>query len=100
MTNQKTNGTGLPRNTVAMLCYALGPLTGFIFLILEKDDFVRFHAMQSIVVFGILFVLIPVFSFAVPIGFVLWLVFMYKSFHGEKWKLPFVGKIIEDALGN
>eukprot|EP01134_Creolimax_fragrantissima_P004433 CFRG4433T1 len=37
----------------ASLCYALGPITGFLFLVLEiKNDYVRFHAWQSSLMFG------------------------------------------------
>ena len=55
-------GTGLPKNTAAALSYVLGPITGVLFYVLEKDPFVRFHAMQSIVVFVLLFVLQWVFG--------------------------------------
>ena len=48
-------GTGLKKETAAALSYVLGPVTGVIFLVLEKDPFVRFHAMQSIVVIVVLF---------------------------------------------
>lgn len=99
-------GTGLPKNTAAALSYALGWLTGILFLILEKDEFVRFHAMQSILVFGALTVisifpllgwmLAPILGIA---GFVLWLVLIYKAYQGEKFKLPVVGDFAEKQLG-
>ena len=37
-----------------MLCYLFGWVTGLIFLLIDKRPFVRFHAAQSIVVFGAL----------------------------------------------
>ena len=96
------SGTGLKKNTTAALSYVLGPVTGVIFLVLEKDPFVRFHAMQSIVVFGGLFVLqwvlgltiilLPLVPLAGVLGFILWLVLIYKAWQGEKWEVPFVGK--------
>ena len=39
------------------LAYLLGPITGILFLLMEKGNkFVRFHAMQSTILFGGLFV--------------------------------------------
>ena len=103
---EEKKGSGLPRNTAAALAYVLGWLTGLVFLILEKDEFVRFHAMQSILVFGGLTVLalIPLIGIVLsPIimiaGFVLWLVLIYKAYQGEKFKLPVVGDFAEQQLG-
>ena len=45
------------RNLVAALSYFLGFITGIVILLVEKDDkFIRFHAMQSTLVFGAIFV--------------------------------------------
>ncbi len=45
---------GLGENVAGLLCYLVGWITGVIFLIIDKRKFVRFHAWQSILVFGIL----------------------------------------------
>lgn len=96
-------GTGLKKTTAGALAYVLGPVTGIIFLVLEKDPFVRFHAMQSTVVFVFLFVLqwifgltIILFPLSAIIGllaFILWLVLIYKAWQGEEWEVPVLGKI-------
>ena len=102
---KKMAKTGLPKNTAAALSYALGWLSGIVFLLIEKDSFVRFHAAQSVVTFGILtiIVLIPFLWFFVPIawifGFVLWLVLIYKAYQGEEFKLPWVGDLAKKLLG-
>lgn len=96
------SATGLPKNTAGALSYVLGPVTGVIFLVLERDPFVRFHAMQSIVVFVALFVvqwvlvltivlagLAPLITLA---GFVLWLLLIYKAWQGEEWEVPMLGQ--------
>ena len=98
----KTNDLGLKKETAAALAYVLGPLTGVIFLVLEKDPFVRFHAMQSIVVFMgmiVLWVLLSVTIILLPLVplvgiamFVLWLILIYKAWQGEKWEVPVLGK--------
>lgn len=102
MADDKKGLTGLPRNVAASLSYVLLFLSGIVFLILEKDPFVRFHAMQSIVVFGFIFILQWVFAitiFLVPLSgllaigaFILWLILIYKAWKGEEWEVPYLGK--------
>ena len=101
-------GTGLPKNTAAALSYVFGPVTRVIFYLLEKDPFVRFHAMQSIVVFVVLFVLQWVFGLTIVLlpmvplisilGFVLWLLLIYKAWQGEEWEVPVLGKYARKFL--
>src|SRR4030042_5827832 len=100
--------TGLKKTTSGALAYVLGPVTGIIFLIIEKDPFVRFHAMQSTVVFVVLFVLqwilgitIVLFPLSALIGiisFVLWLILIYKAWQGEQWEVPILGKVAKNLL--
>ena len=105
-TEIQEKGTGLPKNTAAALAYALGWVTGIVMLLIEKDPFVRFHAMQSVVTFGVLTLLclVPVVGWILSpivtvVGFVLWLVLIYKAYQGEKFKLPVVGDFAEKQLG-
>lgn len=98
---------GLEENIAGALCYLLGWLTGIIFFIFEKDNkFVKFHAMQSIVTFLPLHVLIwilliiPFFGWILGgllglLSLILWIVLMIKAYQGEKFKLPVVGDIAE-----
>ena len=99
-------GTGLPKNTAAALSYGLGCLTGSSILLSEKDPFVRFHAMQSIITFGILTLLsfVPVIGWILSplvmiVGFILWLVLIFKAYQGEEFKLPVVGEFAKKQLG-
>jgi uncharacterized membrane protein len=106
MGENKTD-TGLRENTAGLLCYLLGWITGIIFLILEKDNkVVRFHAFQSIVVFGaytvlaIIFGWIPVAGVVLNgiigiIAFILWIILMVKAYQGQMLKLPVSGEIAE-----
>ena len=99
-------GTGLPKNTAAALAYLLGWLTGIIMLLVEKDKTVRFHALQSIAVFGGLTILQMVMGFTIILALlipltwilelVLWLVLMWKAYQGEEIVLPVVGKWAKD----
>ncbi len=100
--------TGLDVNLAAALTYLMGFVTGVVFLVIEKDSkFVRFHAMQSTITFGGLFVMnmvltfIPLIGWAiglllVPVTFILWLVLIFKAYQGEKFKLPIAGDMAEE----
>ncbi|KKS95807.1 MAG: hypothetical protein UV71_C0003G0041 [Microgenomates group bacterium GW2011_GWC1_43_13] len=100
--------TGLKKTTSGALAYVLGPVTGIIFLVIEKDPFVRFHAMQSTVVFVALFVLQWIFGITIIlfplsaligiISFALWLILIYKAWQGEQWEVPVLGKVAKDLL--
>ncbi len=115
----------LSTNLAAALAYALGLVSGVIFLVLEpykNDRFVRFHAMQSIffsatcivfaiawsIVWGILisvgggflvFVAIPLrllISFGI---FVFWLFVMYQAYNRREYRIPFIGQIAAKQAG-
>ncbi|MCK4362487.1 MAG: DUF4870 domain-containing protein [Dehalococcoidia bacterium] len=111
--SEEKKGTGLEPNVAALLCYVLGWITGLVFFLIEKDDdYVRFHAMQSIIVFGVLhvamiimwvFYWIPyvgilfmvVGSFISIAAFVLWIILIVKAYGGERYKLPVAGDMAE-----
>jgi len=59
---------GMSENVAAFLCYLVGWVTGLIFFLIDKRPFVRFHAAQSIVVFGglhLLNIVLGIFFFRV-----------------------------------
>ncbi len=93
-------------NMMGAVAYVFGWLTGIILFVVKKDDpFVKFHAVQSIIVFGGFTVLTMVLTMTIvgilllPIigvaSFVLWLLLMWKAYQGEKYKLPMVGNWAE-----
>lgn len=100
---------GLDPKVSAMLAYLLGIVGGIVFYVISKDSYVRFHAMQSIllwvamaIIWVIIFVLLIPFSFLffldwlVYLGFVaLWIVLMIKAYQGDKYKLPVIGEMAE-----
>ena len=98
---------GLDKNVSAMLCYVLGWVSGLVIILIEKeDDFVRFHAMQSIVTFGALTVLsiglgtmlmfMGVMGSLIRIaGLALWILLMIKAYQGDKYMLPVIGEMAE-----
>ncbi len=51
-----TTDSGLDSTVLAALSYVLGFVTGLVVYLVERDDeYVRFHAAQSMTVFGLLF---------------------------------------------
>jgi uncharacterized membrane protein len=105
---EKTS-TGFDANVAAALTYLVGFVTGIIFLLVEKDNkFVRFHAMQSTLVFigivavDILLQIVPILGalvvvfIVIPVSAILWLLLMYKAYQGEEYKLPLVGQMAAD----
>ncbi len=99
--------TGINPTVAGLLSYLLGFVTGIIFLVMNR--FVRFHAMQSILSFGFLFVInivlhfIPFIGWAlVPIlgivSLIVWILLMVKAYKGEYYKLPVVGDMAEQKI--
>jgi uncharacterized membrane protein len=112
--NQKQSSTGMDENVAGLLTYVLGLFTGILFLILEKKSrFVKFHAMQSILVSAVLILLnmilgfIPIIGWLVsilvaPLSFILWLFLMFQAYKGKWYKLPYLGDIADkqiDSIG-
>lgn len=112
--------TGLAPNIAGLLCYIGGWISGIVFLVIEKKSkFVKFHAWQSIMTFGILSVAQIVISRilaaigAVTFSFgliavagvlstiiwvlttILWIILMIQAWNGKMWKLPGVGNWAE-----
>ena len=103
---EKTS-SGLDENIAGLLCYVLGWVSGIIFFLIEQDNkFVRFHATQSIIVFGIATVagiilsFLPFIGWLVPaISFILWVVLMVKAYQGIRYKIPWAGNLAERWAG-
>jgi uncharacterized membrane protein len=112
--------SGLQENVAGLLCYLLGWLTGLIFLLIDKRPFVRFHAAQSIVVFGALFVIRLILSFGILssgfygffslwslismcvslITLVAWVVLMVMAYQGKLFEVPIAAGIAKSIAGS
>ena len=109
-------------NVIAALTYLLGFVTGIIFLYLEpynQDEFIRFHARQSIgfsvawfaieIVFGVFIAVLP-HPLGALLNFVLtliniavavfWVVLMYKAYNGERYRIPELADIVDSIAGS
>ena len=106
------SSTGMEENVAGLLCYLAGWITGIIFLVIERDSkFVKYHAIQSIVVFGaitILFIIFAILGMIPVIGFifsvvlwwilwvvmiVLWIILMINAYQGKKINIAGAGSI-------
>lgn len=105
-----TTVSGLEPTVAGALAYLLWFVSGILFFIVEKNNpFVRFHALQSTMLFGGFFVLmmffgiIPILGFIVNFllsicAFILWLFLMVKAAQGVAFKLPILGDLAEKNL--
>jgi uncharacterized membrane protein len=104
--------TGLAENVAGLLSYVAGWITGLIFFLIDKRPFVRFHAAQSLVLFGALTIIYFVYwilTVAMAFGgvflitawgflgtliwllsIVLWIVCMVKAYQGQRFRVPVV----------
>jgi uncharacterized membrane protein len=116
--------SGMSENVAALLAYVFGWITGIIFFLIDKRPFVRFHAAQSIVVFGGLhiisialgvlfgpgtmmrggfgaFGLVGALCGMVSLvgGFILWILLMVKAYQHEKFEVPIAAGIAKSFAG-
>lgn len=118
-TGPASSSAGLTMNLAAALSYALGLITGILFLVIEpykNNKFVRFHAMQSIlfsaacIVFAIVWsiltgILVSIAGFwvltvdaplrlLIGLGvFVFWLYLMFQAYSEREYRIPWIGDI-------
>jgi uncharacterized membrane protein len=102
---------GIDENIAGLIAYVFGFITGIVVLIIEKENqFVRFHAAQSTVLFGTLFILNIVLGFIPFLGWliafllsivalILWLLLMFKAFSGEMYRLPVIAEYADKLEG-
>lgn len=115
--------SGMSENVAGLLCYALGWITGIIFFVIDKRPYVRFHAAQSIVVFGGLHIIniaigivfgagimmfggfgafglgSALYGLVSLVAFVLWIILMVKAYQGEKFEVPVAAGIAKSLAG-
>lgn len=105
--NGQKSSTGLDENIAGLLSYAGLFVTGLVFFFMEKNSrFVKFHALQSTILFISLAIVnimvrwIPLLGKLITsltglLGFVLWIIMIVKAYNSEWFKLPVIGDIAE-----
>jgi uncharacterized membrane protein len=110
--------TGIDERLAAVLCYSVWWVTGALFLLLERQHrTIRFHAAQSLVLFGAIsallvglgglsvlalvlssqtFQLMRVVGDLLWVGAaVLWLVLVLRAWRGDVWRVPLVAALAD-----
>ena len=100
----------MAENIAGLLCYVGGWVTGLVFYLVDERPFVRFHAAQSMVVFGglhLVYVGLATLFFTRPFGIfgllsilqlaalALWIVLMVKAYRHETFRVPVVGDLVD-----
>jgi uncharacterized membrane protein len=111
------SSTGLDPRVASVVAYSAWWVTGLVFLALERsDESVRFHAAQSVVVFGLASAVIAAaFGAALPLMLVsgdaaqvlmavanltwlaavgLWAWLVFKAASGERWCVPGLAPLV------
>jgi uncharacterized membrane protein len=124
MSTTERSSTGLDANIAAALSYVFGLLSGAVFFAIENESrFVKFHAMQSMLVsvaaiviyiaYTVVFMVLWRLPFVgwiagifgtlgwalLALGFLgVWLYCMFKAFQGDRFKLPYIGEVAEKQV--
>jgi len=107
--SSSSSSTGLDPKVASLLAYLLGIVGGIVFYAISKDSYVRFHAMQSIllwvaiiIIYFALFLLGMIVPFLWMIDWVVYvglfaveILMMIKAYQGERYKLPIIGSMAE-----
>jgi len=115
-----STSTGLNARNEAVFSYLIGWLSGLVFFLIErKNRFVRFHAAQSFIFFGAVFIiyvilrliaLIPLLGFllgpilgvvtfiVLALAFLIWLFMMFQAYRGVYFRLPIVSGYAENLV--
>jgi uncharacterized membrane protein len=116
-----TSSTGLDVRLASVLCYSVWWITGGLFLVLERQHrTIRFHAAQSLLLFGAVSVLlvtvgalsavalvvssqtyqiVRVFGDLIWAGAaVVWLVLVLRAWRGDVWRVPLVAALADQVV--
>lgn len=101
---------GLSENIAGSLTYLFGFVSGFIMLIVERENrFVRYHALQSIYI-SIVFVsaylllgMLPLIGWLTtmvlaPAGLVMWIILMLNAYKGRYSKMLYISDFANKQL--
>jgi uncharacterized membrane protein len=120
------SSTGLDENVAGLLSYVLGWISGLVFMLMEKESrFVRFHAVQALILgiiglvfsFGswIVWIIVAIIASVLPdvvgmlvmavVGLLMlaivlailvgWIMGMVKAYQHQYFKLPLIGNFAE-----
>jgi uncharacterized membrane protein len=114
--SEEKSSLHLDPNLAGALCYLLGCISGILFFVLEtQNKRIRFHALQSILIFTVLTLLslgsavLAILTDFVPfrlasstiwiLHFVVWLVMIINAYQGKTIKIPGIGDFAQQQVG-
>jgi uncharacterized membrane protein len=93
----------ISENVAALIAYLFGWISGLIIFLVEKDSrFVRFHALQPLLFFGAMSLILGVLGRIPVIGLVFaiaggilsfgfWIIGMVNAYRGQLYRFPIIG---------
>ena len=100
----------LTKTNKAALSVLLAPtIVGtLVFLLVDKDEYVRFYSIQVLLLGGIIAVLqwgliytrvlASLAGLLTIVGFAFWLAMVYKAWLGETWSVPVIGDLTKKLM--
>jgi uncharacterized membrane protein len=113
----------IPQNYAAPMSYLFGWVSGLVLLFMDRRPLVRFHAAQSVIVFGVLniggfvagrlshtafldgpqetatYIAFASFALICLTALILWIVLMVKAFELKPFRIPIAAQIAELIAG-
>ena len=108
MAEQNKQTSSIPQGIAGLLAYFIPFFGGLFFLIIEKENrLIRFHAVQSILLWIVFIILAAIFSWIPIINILLyliilaiWIFAMYQALMERMYELPIIGELSRrQALG-
>jgi uncharacterized membrane protein len=101
MSENPKQSTSVPQGVAGLITYFVPLFGGLLFLFLEKENkLVRFHAVQSILLWIFFIVISAVFGWIPGISIIVWLFvlfvwifIMYQALMERNFELPIIGPI-------
>ena len=101
MEEKQKQTTSVPPGIAGLLTYFIPFFGGLLFLFLEKENrLVRFHAVQSILLWIFFIVITAIFSWILFLNvliyifiLIVWVFIMYQALMERMYELPVIGKV-------
>lgn len=101
MNDKPKQSTSVPRGVAGLITYFAPFFGGLLFLFLEKESkLVRFHAVQSILLWVFFIVISGIFNWIPGLNVLLWIFIlavwifmMYQALMERQFELPVIGRI-------
>jgi len=106
MAEKEKSTSGVPQGIAGVVCYFVPLIGGLVFLFIEKKNrLIRFHAVQSILLWIVFLIALAILGWMPIIGWliglaviIVWLYIMYQALMERERMLPVIGKIAHKQI--